>query len=129
MGDIYVFGAGATCIDVSAMGKGDGLMGPSCRPLCVFLSEIKHVEPASQLFHLFTVLFFLIHLARCVCDVWSLCDCFYSIQGSGDSRVHIPLCSKFVQISLGQQIHSAHVQSSSGAMTKLELFLIFIYDG
>lgn len=67
MGDIYVFGAGATCIDVSAMGKGDGLMGPSCRPLCVFLSEIKHVEPASQLFHLFTVLFFLIHLARCVC--------------------------------------------------------------
>lgn len=40
------------------MGKGDGLMGPSCRPLCVFLSEIKHVEPASQLFHLFTVLFF-----------------------------------------------------------------------
>lgn len=44
-GDLIVFAAGTVCIDVSSMGGHAGLLGPSCRPLAIFLAEVKAVQP------------------------------------------------------------------------------------
>ena len=41
------FAAGTSCVDVSAMGTGRGLLGPSSRPLAIWCSEVKHVRPVS----------------------------------------------------------------------------------
>lgn len=43
--ELIVFSAGTVCRDVSAIGNHAGLMGASCRPLAIFLSEIRHVKP------------------------------------------------------------------------------------
>ncbi len=38
---------GTSCIDVSSMGTQSGLLGPSCRPLAIFCSELKFLRPVS----------------------------------------------------------------------------------
>ena len=38
---------GTSCIDVSAMGTQSGLLGPSCRPLAIFCSELRFLQPVS----------------------------------------------------------------------------------
>ena len=47
--ELRVSGAGTTCTDVSAFGKGSGLLGNSSKPLSIFMSELKHSKPVSQI--------------------------------------------------------------------------------
>jgi len=42
-----MYGAGTVCVDVSSMGNGDGLMGSSSLPLAIWVSELRHVMPAT----------------------------------------------------------------------------------
>lgn len=42
---LTAFTGGTVCTDVSTMGAKAGLLGPSCRSLAIFLSEIKHAKP------------------------------------------------------------------------------------
>ena len=42
---LKIFAGGTVCTDVSAIGLLAGLLGPSCRLLAIFLSEIKHCKP------------------------------------------------------------------------------------
>ena len=46
---LRMYAAGTSCTDVSSMGTQTGLLGPSSRPLAIFLSEIRHVLPAASL--------------------------------------------------------------------------------
>lgn len=43
--DLVIMAGGTVCKDVSAIGAHAGLMGRSCRPLAVFLAEIRHLRP------------------------------------------------------------------------------------
>lgn len=46
---LRIFAAGTSCTDVSAMGTQSGLLGPSSRPLAIFLAEVRHVLPVPWL--------------------------------------------------------------------------------
>lgn len=43
--ELIIMSAGTVCKDVSAIGNNMGLLGPSSRPLAIFLSELRVLQP------------------------------------------------------------------------------------
>ena len=47
---MHVMAAGTVCRDVSSMGAQNGLFGPSCRPLAVWMAQLRHMKPVPWCF-------------------------------------------------------------------------------
>ena len=46
---LRVSSAGTTCVDISPFGSMQGLLGPSCEPLCIWLAELVLTRPVTWL--------------------------------------------------------------------------------
>ena len=47
---LRIYGAGTSCVDVSAMGSQKGLLGASCRSLAIWMSELIHTRPVTCIY-------------------------------------------------------------------------------